>query len=148
MTRIRRILFASDFSRASRRAFDAAIRLAKSNHARLTILFAYTPIVPLVPGHYIDDRTWAELDTDSQRWIQRRLAALTARATKSGVQASATMAIGDPPSQIVRMASSSRTDLIVVGTHGRRGMSKFFLGSVAERVIATAPCPVMTVRGQ
>ena len=41
----------------------------------------------------------------------------------------------------------ARSDLIVVGTHGRRGFSKFFLGSVAERVIATAGCPVMTIRG-
>jgi len=100
-----------------------------------------------VPGHYIDDNTWAELDTDSRRWIQRRLKALEGRARKSGVRASVTMAIGDAPSQIVQMARSSRMDLIVMGTHARKGMSKFFLGSVAERVIATAPCPVMTVRG-
>ena len=58
------------------------------------------------------------------------------------------MVTGDPAQQIVRMARSKRADLIVVGTHGRRGFSKFFLGSVAERVIATAPCPVMTVRGK
>jgi hypothetical protein len=50
--------------------------------------------------------------------------------------------------QIVRMARSKRADLIVVGTHGRRGFSKFFLGSVSERVIATASCPFMTVRGK
>ena len=148
MTRIRRILLASDFSRASRKAYAAAISLAKSNRARLTILYAYLPIVPLVPGHYIDDSTWAELDTDSRGWVQRRLTALATRAKKSGVRASVTMVIGDPPSQIARIARSSRTDLIVMGTHGRKVMSKFFLGSVAERVIATAPCPVMTVRGR
>ena len=59
MTRARRILFASDFSRGSRTACAAAISMAKANRARLTILFAYMPIVPLVPGHYIDDSTWA-----------------------------------------------------------------------------------------
>jgi len=53
---------------------------------------------------------------------------------------------GDPSAQIVRTARSTRADLIVIGTHGRRGVSKFLLGSVAERVIATAPCPVLTVR--
>jgi nucleotide-binding universal stress UspA family protein len=147
VTRIRRVLLASDFSHASRKACAAAISMAKSNRAPLTILFVYIPIVPLVPGHYIDDNTWAELDTDSRRWIQRRLTALASRAKRSGVRASVTMAIGDAPSQIVQIARSLRIDLIVMGTHGRRGMSKFLLGSVAERVIATAPCPVMTVRG-
>jgi nucleotide-binding universal stress UspA family protein len=58
------------------------------------------------------------------------------------------MVTGDPALQIVRAARSMRADLIVMGTHGRRGVSKFFLGSVAERVIATAPCPVLTVRGK
>ena len=72
MTRIRRILFASDFSRASRNAFAAAINLAKTNHASLTILFAYMPIVPLVPGHYIDDSTWVQIDADSRRWRPAR----------------------------------------------------------------------------
>ena len=57
------------------------------------------------------------------------------------------MVIGDPSGQIVRTARSLRADLIVVGTHGRQGLTKFFLGSVAERVIATAACPVMTIRG-
>jgi nucleotide-binding universal stress UspA family protein len=56
------------------------------------------------------------------------------------------MVTGDPSSQIVRTARSLRADMIVLGTHGRRGVSRFLLGSVAERVIATAPCPVLTVR--
>jgi nucleotide-binding universal stress UspA family protein len=53
-----------------------------------------------------------------------------------------------PASARRRPDASTGDDLIVVGTHGRRGFSKFFLGSVAERVIATAPCPVMTFRGK
>jgi nucleotide-binding universal stress UspA family protein len=68
------------------------------------------------------------------------------RAKKSGIRVAATMVTGDPSAQIVRTARSTRADLIVIGTHGRRGVSKFLLGSVAERVIATAPCPVLTVR--
>jgi nucleotide-binding universal stress UspA family protein len=146
--RIRRILCASDFSRTSGKAFAAAISLAKSSRAGLTILYAYVPIVPLVPEQYIDSRTWDRVDAETRRWVERQIAKLAARAKKHGVRASAIMVTGDPASQIVRAARSVRADVIVMGTHGRRGVSKFFLGSVAERVIATAPCPVLTVRGK
>ena len=50
--------------------------------------------------------------------------------------------------QIARAAKSKKADLIVIGTHGRTGLAKFFLGSVASRVVAAAPCPVLTVRGK
>jgi nucleotide-binding universal stress UspA family protein len=55
---------------------------------------------------------------------------------------------GDAADQIVRTCRSTKSDLIVMGTHGRRGLQKFLLGSVAGRVIAAAPCPVVTVRGK
>jgi nucleotide-binding universal stress UspA family protein len=50
--------------------------------------------------------------------------------------------------QITRAARSKRADLVVIGTHGRTGLAKFFLGSVAGRVVSTASCPVLTVRGK
>ena len=148
MTRIRRILCASDFSKTSGKALISAIDLAKANRARLTIVHAHVPIVPLVPEQYLEASTWDRVDTETRRWAERQVEKLVEKARKLGVRASAMMATGDPAQQIVRMARSKRADLIMVGTHGRRGFSKFFLGSVAERVIATAPCPVMTVRGK
>jgi len=148
MTRIRRILCASDFSKTSGKALMSAIDLAKANRARLTIVHAHVPIVPLVPEQYLEASTWDRVDTETRRWAERQVEKLVEKARKRGVRASAMMVTGDPARQIVRMARSKRADLIVVGTHGRRGFSKFFLGSVAERVIATAPCPVMTVRGK
>ena len=54
--------------------------------------------------------------------------------------------IGFPAKDIVRLATEVQADLIVLGTHGRRGMSHLLVGSVAERVVRTAPCPVLTVR--
>jgi universal stress protein A len=147
VTRIRRILYASDFSKASGKALTSAINLAKANRAHLTVLHAYVPIVPLVPEQYIASNTWDQVDTETRRWAERQVALLADKARKAGVRASSLMVTGDPAQQIVRMARSKRADLIVMGTHGRRGLSKFFVGSVADRVVATAPCPVMTVRG-
>ncbi len=148
MTRIRRILYASDFSKASGKALTSAISLAKANRARLTIVHVYVPIVPVVPEQYIASTTWDRVDTESRRFAETQVAKLADTAKKNGVRASAVMVIGDPARQIVRKARSTHADLIVVGTHGRRGVSKFFMGSVAERVISTAPCPVLTVRGR
>jgi nucleotide-binding universal stress UspA family protein len=148
MTRFRRILCASDFSKTSGRAIANAIDLAKANRARLTIVYAHVPITPLVPEQYIDSLTLGRLDVDTRRWVEREMAGLVRRAKKSGIRVTAAMVTGDPSAQIVRTARSTRADLIVIGTHGRRGVSKFLLGSVAERVIATAPCPVLTVRAK
>jgi len=146
MQRIRRILYASDFSKASGRAFTTALTLARSNNAVLTILHVNVPIMPLVPEQVIQSDTWEQLDTEARRWSRRRLARLLKRAKTGGARANTLLMNGDPSQQIVHAARSTRADLVVVGTHGRTGFSKFILGSVAGRVVATASCPVVTVR--
>jgi nucleotide-binding universal stress UspA family protein len=104
--------------------------------------------MPVVPEHYIRGTTLDQIDADARRWSQRQLAKLTERAKRAGVRAAGVMMEGEPARQIVRAARSRRADLIVVGTHGRTGLDKFFVGSVAQRVVVTAPCPVVTVRGK
>ena len=147
MKRIRRVLYASDFSPASRRAFDTALGIAKSLNARLTIVSVLAPVLT-VPDQYIDAVTLDQLDKQARRWSSQRLEKLVERARKAGINASAVLRDGDPADQIVRACRASKSDLIIVGTHGRRGLTKFFLGSVAERVVSTAFCPVVTVRGK
>lgn len=148
MKRIRRVLYASDFSAASRRAFATAVAIAKSLDAKLTIAYVIPPIAPSVPEQYIDAVTLDQLEKRARHWSARQLDNLSAAAKKAGVRATTLVRTGDPVRQIVGAGRSTRADLIVVGTHGRRGLPKFFLGSVAERVVATAPCPVLTVRGR
>ena len=147
MNRIRRVLHASDFSTASRRAFDAALAITKSLNARLTIVSVLAPIVT-VPDQYIDAVMLDRLDKQARQWSSQQLEKLAAQAKKAGVRASVLLRDGDPADQIVRACRATKSDLIVVGTHGRRGWRRFFLGSVAERVVATASCPVVTVRGK
>jgi nucleotide-binding universal stress UspA family protein len=77
-----------------------------------------------------------------------QLSKLTAKAKKGGIRAVGLMMTGDPAEQIVRAARAKHADLLVVGTHGRSGLNRLFIGSVAQRVIASAPCPVVTVRGK
>ena len=148
MSRMRRILFASDFSKASGKAFTTAVTMAKTNQATLTILHVIVPFVPIVPEQYINTDTWEQIDRQARQWSQRQLGTLTERAKKAGIRVVGLLLEGDPAQQIVRAARSKRADLLVVGTHGRTGLSKLFVGSVAARVVATASCPVATVRGK
>jgi nucleotide-binding universal stress UspA family protein len=148
MKRIRRVLYATDFSEASRRAFAAAVSIAKSLDARLTILYVLPPVLLTLPEQYLDAVTLDQLDKQARRWSAQELDKLNGRAKRAGVRVTSLLRDGDASDQIVRACRSTKADLMVVGTHGRRGLPKFFLGSVAERVVAMAPCPVVTVRGK
>ena len=122
MTRFRRILCASDFSKTSGRALALAIDVAKANHARLMILYAYVPIVPLVPEQYIDSSTWTRLDTETRRWVERQLAKLAARARKAGVRASAMIVTGDPAQRIVGLPAPN---VLISSSSGRTAGEAF-----------------------
>lgn len=148
MAGIRRVFFASDFSKASRKAFTTAMTMAKANRATLTILHVIVPFTPIVPEQYINAQTWEQIDSEARRWSQEQLRRIADKAKRAGIRAVGLILEGDPAQQITRAARLKRADLLVVGTHGRTGLTKFFVGSVAGRVVATASCPVVTVRSK
>ena len=149
MARIRRILHPSDFSKASGAAFAKAVDLAKSNRAEVVVLHVLAPPMPMMAGDgYVSPRVYEDLDKSARAYASKELASLVAKAKKAGVRAKAVLRDGMAHEQIARAARSPRADMIVIGTHGRTGLAKLFLGSVAGRVVATAKCPVMTVRGK
>jgi nucleotide-binding universal stress UspA family protein len=147
MSRIRRILHPSDFSGASNKAFAKAVEMAKSNRAELLVVHVLAPAVPMVGDGYISPKIYEDLEASARAWGQKRLNRLLAKARTGGARAKGMLLEGVPHEQIVRAARSRKASLIVIGTHGRTGLAKFVLGSVAGRVLATAPCPVLTVRG-
>jgi nucleotide-binding universal stress UspA family protein len=149
---LKSILHASDFSPASRPAFTIARVLARKLGARLTLFHAYEGVAPLVMGApmmpmagpasgAIVDKLWAMARTAGERGLER----LAARARRDGLRVSKRLAAGAPASAIVRAARKERAAMVVLGTHGRTGLPRLLLGSVAERVIRTALCPVVTV---
>lgn len=148
MKGVRRILHPTDFSRASGAAFLKAVALAKESRAQLLLVHVLLPTTPFIGDGYISPKTYEELEASARRGAQRELAKVVAKAQKAKARVKAVLLEGVPYDRIARVARSKRADLIVMGTHGRSGLSKFFLGSVAERVIALAPCPVLTVRGK
>jgi nucleotide-binding universal stress UspA family protein len=148
MKGVRRILHPTDFSRASGAAFLKAVALAKESRAQLLLVHVMLPPTPFIGDGYVSPKTYEDLEAAARRSAQRELAKVAARAQKAKAGVKAVLVEGVPYDKIARVARSKRADLIVMGTHGRSGLSKFFLGSVAERVIARAPCPVLTVRGK
>lgn len=148
MKRIRRILYPTDFSSASRPALERALGLARDSRAELIILHVMAPVIPVVGEGYIPPQTYEAIDTAARKSAQTKLDALVARARKAGVRTRGLLVEGTPHDRIVRAAKAQRVDLIVMGTHGRSGLARLFVGSVASRVVSAAACPVMTVRGR
>lgn len=145
---MKRIMHATDFSPASRAAFARALREAKSHHAELTLVHVLSPVLGFAGDGYLSPSTYEALARSTRAWAQKKLDALLAKAKGERVRVRGLLVDGVAHEQIARAAKSKKADLLVVGTHGRTGVARFFVGSVAGRVVATAPCPVLTVRGK
>lgn len=148
MKRLRRILHATDFSAASKRAFDMAVEFAKQNKSELLLVHVLVPHVAYPADTYADPEFYIELERSARRQAQSSIEALVDKLKRAKVKAKALLLKGTAHGQIVRAAKNRRADMIVIGTHGRTGISKLLMGSVAGRVIAEASCPVLTVRGK
>jgi nucleotide-binding universal stress UspA family protein len=145
MTRFRRILMATDFSPASEAAFEEAVSLARESGAALTILHVYeTPAGAAVP--YLPVEGYLESLVAARTEAEGRMRHLLSRDALRGLDVRAEVTKGLPGTHIVETATREKADLIVMGTHGRRGVARLLLGSVAAMVIAVAPCPVLTIR--
>ena len=144
---IRRILVPIDFSEQSERAMRYAAHFAHKLGARIELLHVVedpflsgawsTEVYLLNPAQVLD-----QLVLDARK----RLSDCARRLAAEGVHTQAAVLTGPPARMIVEHASTGEFDLIVMGTHGRTGLSHVFLGSVAERVLRVAPCAVLTVK--
>jgi nucleotide-binding universal stress UspA family protein len=139
MLAIHTILHPTDFSERSEFAFRLACALARDYGARLVLLHVAHPpvvvygegVVPPVSDDYLE-----RLEEDLHRL----------RAPDPNVHVEHLFREGDPVTEILAVATQTSADLIVLGTHGRTGLGRLLMGSVAEQVVRKAPCPVLTVR--
>jgi nucleotide-binding universal stress UspA family protein len=140
---IRHILIATDFSPTATHAAHFAAGLAAQIGARLTLLGVYSLAVLTTPeAVYVatedEQRARAELERERLQRLAHELLPAGSRIECLAVE-------GEAPATILRVAEEQAVDLIVVGTHGRRGVRRLLLGSVAEGVVRRATCPVLTV---
>ena len=148
MSGFRRVLFASDFSPASRLAFAKALELARTLKVELIVAHVVAPFVVPDNAMYVTAVDWDSVEKASTEWVQMELDRLARAARKTRVRVTTALGRGYAAEGIVRMAKARRASVIVMGTHGRTGFSRLVMGSVATRVIATAACPVLTVRAK
>ena len=140
MPRIERILCPVDFSDTSRHAIEHAGAIAGWYGARLTVLHVYSPIFMPVPG--LPAPTNRVPDVERQR-VHDEAGAFVRASGIAGVDVD--VCVGQPVAVVLERAATLATDLIVMGTHGASGFEHLILGSVAEKVLRRAPCPVLTV---
>jgi len=145
---IKRILCASDFSPASRRALRLAQELARTFKAKLFLFHAYERSLPMSNGGYLPPSVLQEMLTATREAARRNLQRLARSPKGKSVRIATLLAEGPPSAAIVRAAKKNRVDLVVMGTHGRTGVQRLLMGSVADRVIRTASCPVLVVGGR
>jgi len=144
MAVIRKILVATDFSEQAHAAEDAAVEMARSLGASVTLLHVYQLPTYLFfdGGNFLPPSTVvSQILAD----VEAGLLQAKTRLAPSGVAVDTITIGGVPYDDIVRYAKEQHYDLIVIGTHGRRGLVRLALGSVAERVVRTAHIPVLTV---
>lgn len=138
MIALKTILHPTDFSAPSDYAFRLACSLARDHGARVVVLHVAAPPVAFSEfGAYVAaEGSKAALLADLRRL----------RPARNDVPVEHWLMDGDPAGEIVCHAEATECDLIVMGTHGRTGLGRMFLGSVAEQVMRRAPCPVLTVK--
>jgi universal stress protein A len=136
---IRTILHPTDFSRYSENAWRVACSLARDYGANLLVLH-----VREIPVAVYGEFGTVPADTFDAGALRDELAKL--EPTVSGVTVERRLTEGTPAAEIVRVAGENNCDLIVLGTHGRTGLGRLLMGSVAEQVVRRATCPVLTVK--
>jgi nucleotide-binding universal stress UspA family protein len=146
MLNLRRILVAVDFTETSDKAFDFAIELAAKFDASVTAVHAFEiPVIGFPDGALV---ATADIAARIQEAARQGLdAAVSARQGRSGVTIQAVLREGAAQEEIRAVAEETKADLIVIGTHGRKGLARALLGSVAENVIRTVKLPVLTIHG-
>lgn len=143
--RAKKILYATDFSTASESALGFASSLASDTGATLLIVYVDAGAIGYPPGdgaygYFVDEAAAPEAHEEYCHQLQ------TIEPTVAGVQYVQRCLQGQPEEEILRFAQAEAVDLIVVGSHGRTGLSRMLMGSVAEAIVRRAECPVVVVK--
>jgi nucleotide-binding universal stress UspA family protein len=142
--RVDRILVPIDFSDHARVVLEWAAHLAEEHESTVVLLHAYHLPVEFqqLEGAYLPADFWANVKEEAKASLERAAESLRQR----GLQVEEVVREGYPATVIEDEATRQKADLIVIGTHGLSGLKHLLLGSIAERVVQKAPCPVLTVK--
>lgn len=144
MVNVRRILVATDFSEGASRALEIAAYYAGKLSADLLLVHVHMPPTVIAPDGYVFPDVIDDVEVKKE--LRAALERTAERTRVLGAPSVEPVFLeGQPWSEILRLAKDRGVDLIVLGTHGRSGLPRLLLGSVADKVIRNAPCPVLAV---
>jgi universal stress protein A len=145
---IQRILFPTDFSESARQAQDYACSMASKFAAELHVLHVVSDPAPLPPitgfPTSLQNDPLPQIIRDAENHLSNQLEDALKKISRA-LRVVRVVRAGDAVPQIIDYAQSHEIDLIILGTHGRTGLSQLLIGSVAEKVVRLAACPVMTI---
>ena len=147
MKKIKRILWPTDFSALAEQAMETVITLARSFRAQIIIGHIVQPIPVSPPSLNFDVTRYEKEMLSSARNNLKKLAERLLQKDRK-LKVKTVVRLGQPAESIAELASHYQVDLIAICTHGRTGFNHFLFGSVAERVIRTAACPVLVIRAK
>jgi len=145
MKRFEKILLAIDFSDYSEVACEYALTLAQSFNSSLLVLHVINEPVDL-RGFYVPHISFEQLEQEIETGAVKMLETFCNENLKEFSAFTTAVVTGVPYEEIIRVAAEQESSLIIIGTHGRTGLDHLIFGSTAERVVRSAPCPVMTIR--
>jgi universal stress protein A len=140
-----RIVVPTDFSGCSEEAWALARRTAEAVGSEIVLVHVFVEPPSYGEALLPVDSAWQVIES-ARKWVQEELEKWASAARAKGISVRTLVRTGAPHQEIVNLATDEHADLVAMGTHGRSGMSRLLLGSVADRVIRLAPCPVLTVR--
>jgi nucleotide-binding universal stress UspA family protein len=144
MITMKKVLIPTDFSDCSHRALQYGLAVAEKFQAKPYIIHVWE--LPMTGGILPVEPYPEMVFTEEQKAAKQRLTRLTDELKTQGIDAEPVFAFGRPYVEIVKAVANLEADLVVLATHGRGGIGHLLLGSVAEKVVRLAPCPVLTVR--
>ncbi len=143
---IRKILCPVDFSESSEHALEYAVAFAETHQAELVLVHVMDYAAIDVLDYPTAFEFSSQINEKLKEISEERLSQLTETKRGEYAKVSSRLCTGTPFLELVNIARDEAVDLIVMGTHGRSGLAHVFMGSVAEKVVRKAPCPVLTVK--
>ncbi len=145
MNEVKNILVPIDFSENSEKITQYAVMVAQKFAAKLTVLFVAQSFFETNSDFFVPHVPIAELEQDIFESSKKKMALFIEESMDASVSQNSVVLLGDVAQEILNYVEEKKIDMIIMGTHGYKGLDKLLFGSVAEKVVKMSPCPVLTI---
>jgi nucleotide-binding universal stress UspA family protein len=140
-----KIAFPVDLSEVSKKIVPLVITMARKFEAEVHLLFVARTMSYFTTDMYVDPEVINRLESEVVEGARRKIEDLLKEFSRENIPSRTWISVGDPAEEIIEYVKKERVDLIIMATHGRKGLDRILFGSVAERVIKMSPVPVMSI---